>query len=634
VRDSSDEGKRAAVADDEHHDFHAQLTELPHAAIRFAGDSGDGMQLAGTQFTNTSAVFGNDVSTLPDFPAEIRAPAGTLAGVSGFQINFSSHEIHTPGDQIDALIAMNPAALKTNLRDVIDGGIVIANTDEFTDPNLRRAKFDANPLDHESEALKNYRVYRVPITKHTMEAVKEAGLGTKESSRCRNFYALGLVFWLFDRPLDTTLRWIEQKFAKSPDVAKANTLALRAGYNFGETAELFPVRYKVSKAALPRGRYRNLTGNQAIALGAVTAATLAKKPLFYGSYPITPASDILHDLSIYKQFDVRTYQAEDEIAAACATIGAAFAGAIAVTGTSGPGLALKQEAIGLAVMTELPIVIVNVQRGGPSTGLPTKTEQADLFQAILGRNGECPLPVIAPQSPADCFHAMIEATRVACRYMTPVILLSDGYLANGAEPWRIPDADKLAPIEISHPTSPEGYQPYARDEHNSRPWALPGTVGLEHRIGGLEKEHITGNVSYDPDNHERMICLREAKIAGVAADIPPPEVYGPENGKLLLISWGGTYGAVRTSVEQAAAAGRSVAHLHLRWLNPLPRGLGEIFDRYERVVACELNRGQLQHMLRAALLRDVRGYHKVQGRPFVVRELVQLIDREIRELGS
>lgn len=599
---------------------------LPHAAVRFAGDSGDGMQLAGTQFTNTSAVFGNDVATLPDFPAEIRAPAGTLAGVSGFQINFSSHRIHTPGDKVDALIAMNPAALKVNLGDLLDGGVLIVNTDEFTPANLSRAKFDGNPLEQDSELLRPFRVYRVPITAHTLEAVKETGLGTRDAGRCRNFYALGLVFWLYDRPLETTLRWIESKFAKVPAVMQANTLALKAGYNFGETAEIFPVRYKVNRATLDRGKYRNMTGNQAAALGLVTAAKVAGKPLFYGSYPITPASDILHELSMYKNFDIRTFQAEDEIAAMAAAIGASYAGNLAATGTSGPGVALKQEGIGLAVMTELPVVIVNVQRGGPSTGLPTKTEQADLWQAILGRNGECPVPVIAAQSPGDCFWAAIEAARIAVRYMCPVILLTDGYLANGSEPWRIPNPAEIEPIEVVHATDPDKFAPYRRDERGSRPWAIPGTPGLQHRVGGLEKADVTGNVSYDPDNHERMIELRQQKVDNVVRDVPDLEVFGEERGELLLVSWGGTYGAVRTAVEQSQERGLSVSHVHLRWLNPMPRNLGAILRGFKRVVACELNKGQLALLLRARFLVDVQSHTKVKGRPFTVSEIVEKID--------
>ena len=590
-----------------------------HAAILFAGDSGDGMQLAGTQFTNASAVFGNDVSTFPDYPAEIRAPAGTLGGVSGFQIHFAHQKIHTPGDRLDALVAMNPAALKVNLKNLKEGGVLIVNSDEFTKANLSRAKFDTNPL--ESGELQAYRLYKVPITTHTLEAVKETGLPPKQASRCKNFYALGLVFWLYDRPLDNTLRWIDTKFAKVPAVATANALALKAGYNFGDTAEIFDLRYKVLPAKLTPGTYRNMTGNQATALGLVTAAQLAGKPLFYGSYPITPASEILHELSARKEFDVRVFQAEDEIAAMCSVVGAAYAGNIATTGTSGPGVALKQEAIGLAVITEVPCVIVNVQRGGPSTGLPTKTEQADLFQAIIGRNGECPLPVLAAQSPSDCFDCAIEAVRIAVKYMTPVMLLTDGYIGNGSEPWRVPDAGSLKPIEIKHATDPEKFQPYLRDEHGARPWAIPGTPGLQHRIGGLEKEHITGNVCYDPENHQKMTELRARKIDNVIHDVPDQEVFGEQNGDLLLISWGGTFGAVRTAVEELLHDGHKVGHMHMRWLNPMPANVAEILTRYKQLLVCELNMGQLQFMLQARYRVEPLGLHKVQGKPFMIHEI-------------
>lgn len=603
----------------------AGFEELAHAAVRFAGDSGDGMQLAGTQFTNTSAVFGNDVSTFPDYPAEIRAPAGTLGGVSGFQINFSRHKIHTPGDRLDALIAMNPAALKTNLKDLAEGGILIVNRDEFTKANLHRAKFDENPL--ETSELDRYRVYQVPITTHTLKAVEGTGLSSKNASRCRNFYALGLVFWLYDRRLDTTLHWIQEKFGKVPAVAISNSLALKAGYNFGETAQIFSTRYRVRPAELPPGTYRNLTGNQATALGLIAAARLAKKPLFYGSYPITPASEILHELARHKNFDVRVFQAEDEIAAITAVIGAAYAGSISVTGTSGPGVALKQEGIGLAVMTELPCVIIDVQRGGPSTGLPTKTEQADLWQAVIGRNGECPLPVVAAQSPADCFQTAIECVRIAVKYMTPVIMLSDGYLAQGSEPWRIPEVATLPPIEITHASDPETFQPYLRDENGARPWAIPGTPGLQHRIGGLEKEDVTGNVCYTPDNHQRMTDLRAAKVENVVRDIPDQEVFGSERGDLLLVSWGGTYGAVRTAAEQLVESGRSVGHIHLRWLHPLPRNVGEILKRFKQILVCELNLGQLQWLLQAQFKVETSGLHKVQGKPFMVHDVLKKVEQ-------
>ena len=585
------------------------------------------MQLVGGQFTATSAVFGNDVATFPDYPAEIRAPMGTLAGVSGFQINFANRHIYTPGDRVDVLVAMNPAALKVNLRDVLDGGVLIVNTDEFNEANLRRAQYDQNPL--ETDELGRFNVHQVPITAQTLEAVKETGLGPRDAARCKNFYALGLVYWLFDRPLETTVRWINAKFARVPAVATANRLALEAGYALGETTELFSQRYRIKPAELRPGTYRNMTGNQATALGLITAAQLAGKPLFYGSYPITPASEILHELAMHKNFDVRVFQAEDEIAAMASVVGAAFGGALATTGTSGPGMALKQEAIGLGVMTELPMVIVNVQRGGPSTGLPTKTEQADLWQAILGRNGECPIPVVAAQSPADCFWAAIEATRVAVKYMTPTILLTDGYLANGSEPWRVPETRELQEIKVTHATDPATFQAYSRDENGARPWAIPGTPGLQHRIGGLEKEDGSGNVCYVPANHQRMTDARANKVAKVGQDVPDQEVYGDEKGELLLASWGGTFGAVRTAVEQARAAGKNVSHMHIRWLNPMPRNVGEILARFKRVVACELNMGQLQLLLRAQYLVDVKGLHKVQGQPFRISEILDEIEKQL-----
>lgn len=599
------------------------VTDLTTATVRFCGDSGDGMQLAGTQFTNTSAVFGNDVATFPDFPAEIRAPAGTLAGVSGFQVHFSRQEIHTPGDKLDALIAMNPAALRANLGDLADGGILVIDGDEFTAQNITRAKYAADP--RTDGTLERYRVYEVPITKHTLDAVTAAGLGAKESARCKNFYSLGLVFWLYDRPLDTTLKWIRSKFVKKPDIGKANELALKAGYHFGETAEMFPVRYRVPRAALQPGLYRNITGNQATAMGFITAARLAGKPLFYGSYPITPASDILHELSLHKQFDVRTFQAEDEIAAIASVLGAAFTGALGVTGSSGPGIALKQEAVGLGVMTELPCVIIDVQRGGPSTGLPTKTEQADLWQTVLGRNGECPVPVVAAATPADCFWTAIEACRVALKYMTPVFMLSDGFLANGSEPWLVPKPAEIPPIHVEHATDSASFEPYRRNADGARPWALPGTPGLEHRIGGLEKADVTGHVNYEPGNHQRMVDLRAAKVANVANDIAPQAVTGPVTGDLLVVSWGGTFGAVHTAVARARAAGKSVSHAHIRWLNPFPKNLGDILRGFRRVLVCELNSGQLHLLLQGRFAVPCEGLNKVQGRPFTVTEVFDRI---------
>ncbi len=606
-----------------------KVEQLADVTVRFAGDSGDGMQLAGTQFSNTSAVFGNDVATFPDYPSEIRAPAGTLAGVSGFQIHIGDHDIRTPGDHVDALVAMNPAALKVNIKDLRDGGLLIINTDEFTPQNLKRAKFESNPLD--GDQLNLFRVYKAPITRLTFEAVAEAGLGAKQSQRCKNFFTLGLVFWIFDRPLETTFKWINTKFAKVPAVAQANTLAIKAGYHFGETAEILPIRYRVKPAKLAPGRYRNLTGNQATSMGLITAAKLAGKPLFYGSYPITPASEILHDLSAHRNYDVRTFQAEDEIAAMAATVGAAFAGALAVTGTSGPGMALKQEAIGLAVITELPCVIINVQRGGPSTGLPTKTEQADLWQALLGRNGECPAPVLAAQSPSDCYWSAIEAVRIAVKYMTPVILLTDGYLANGSEPWRIPEMRELPPIEITHADDPAKFRPYRRDANGARPWAIPGTPGLEHRVGGLEKSDVTGNVSHDPANHQRMITLRAEKVAKVVQDVPDQQLTGADSGDLLVVSWGGTYGAVSIAVEQAIAQGHSVSHMHLRWLDPLPANVGEILRSFKQVIVCELNMGQLKQLLQARFCIEMRALNKVQGQPFRVSEVYDAISKIVED---
>jgi 2-oxoglutarate ferredoxin oxidoreductase subunit alpha len=588
------------------------------------------MQLAGTQLTNTSALAGNDVATFPDFPAEIRAPRGTKAGVSGFQIRFANSEIFTPGDQVDALVAMNPAALVTNLSDLVPGGILIVNRDAFDEKGMAQASYVTNPL--EDGSLDGYQLFPVEMTRLTRLAVEGLGLSQKEADRCRNFYAMGLTFWLYDRSLEPTERYITDKFGKSPGVAEANRRALHAGYNYGETTDAMVSHFSVQKAELPPGTYRNITGNQALAWGLIAAAERSGCGLFYGSYPITPASDILHELVRHKNFAVRTFQAEDEIAAVTSAIGAAFGGAMGVTASSGPGIALKTEAIGLAVMTELPLLIINVQRGGPSTGLPTKTEQADLWQAMFGRNGECPLPVIASRSPADCFDVAREAWRIATRYMTPVMILSDGYIANGAEPWLIPDPAQLDPIVVEHPAgstaSENGFLPYARNERLARPWAIPGTVGLMHRIGGLEKQDITGNVSYDPVNHEHMVELRAAKIAGIAADIPPQEVTGPSEGRLLVLSWGGTYGACATAVRNLVAEGESVAHAHLRYLNPLPANLGEILRRYQHVLIPELNRGQLRLLIRGEFMVPAVGLNKIQGKPFTIRE----ITRKIREM--
>lgn len=623
-----------------------EFEEVDSVIIRFAGDSGDGMQLVGGQFTSASAIYGNDVSTFPDFPAEIRAPAGTLAGVSGFQIHFSNHDIKTPGDVLDALVAMNPAALKTNLAALRKGGVLIVNVDSFSPSDLKKANYATNPLD--DSTLDDYRLIKIELTRLNRDAVGQTSLSTRAVDRCKNFFALGLLYWLYDRPMDPTLNWIHAKFGKMQDVCDANVKTLRAGFNYGETLELIEHRYRVKPADdIPPGTYRQIMGNQALAYGMVTAAKLAGKELFYGSYPITPASDILHELSKLRHFRVQTFQAEDEIAAVGSAIGAAFGGAFAATGTSGPGLALKAEAVGLAVMTELPLVIVNVQRGGPSTGLPTKTEQSDLLQAMYGRNGECPVPIIAPAHPSDCFAIAQEAFRIAVEFMTPVIVLSDGYIANGAEPWRIPALDELKPIAVQH-ASPQRHEagshgnngeesapflPYLRDENLRRPWAIPGTPGAEHRIGGLEKEDVTGNVSYDPANHEKMVKLRAKKVALVADTLPPQPIFGDPSGDLLLLSWGGTFGACQTAVSEARNVGKSVSHVHLRYLNPLPRDLGDILKRFKKVLVPELNLGQLLLLIRGKYLVDAKGYNKVMGQPFWVSELLAAIDKELdREL--
>lgn len=602
------------------------ICDLDSATVRFCGDSGDGMQLAGTQLTNTSALLGNDVATFPDFPAEIRAPRGTKAGVSGFQIHFASEEIFTPGDGVDALVAMNPAALTTNIADLVPGGIVVVNMSEFKKKQLAQAGYEQNPL--EDNSLDSYQLFSIDMTKITRAAVDGLGLTVKESDRCRNFFAMGVVFWLYDRPLEPTLRFIERQFGKKPAIAEANRRALKAGYHFGETSEVFVSQFRVPKADLPPGTYRNITGNQAAAWGLIAASKQSKTPLFYGTYPITPASDILHELAKHKNFGVKTFQAEDEIAAMTSVVGAAYAGAMAVTGSSGPGIALKAEAMGLAVMTELPMVIISVQRGGPSTGLPTKTEQADLYQAMFGRNGECPMPVISASSPADCFDVAQEAWRLAVEYMTPVIMLSDGYIANGSEPWKIPEISDLVEINVEHPgpiANGKTFHPYARNERLARPWAIPGTPGLMHRIGGLEKQDITGNVSYDPLNHERMMHLRQRKVAGIAHDVPPQTVDGPESGRLLVLGWGGTYGALVTATRRMREQGESVAHAHLRYLNPFPANLGDLLSRYEQVLIPELNLGQLRMLIRGEFLVDAIGLNKVQGKPFSVGEVVAKI---------
>jgi len=599
---------------------HPEVLELDRVTIRFAGDSGDGMQLAGTQFTKTSAVVGNDISTFPDIPAEIRAPQGSLPGVSGFQVSFSSHDIFTPGDAPDVLFAMNPAALKTNLPDLPRGGILLINEDEFNETNLRKAAYTSNPL--EDGSLRAYRVYKVPVSTINARALKDSGLTAVQIDRCKNMFALGLTFWMYSRPLDTTLHWIDDKFGKNPQIAEANKTALKAGYHFGETTEMFATHYHVPKAKLQPGLYRNITGNEATALGFVTASKLAGRQLFYGSYPITPASDILHELARLKRFGVKTFQAEDEIAAVGAAIGASFGGSLGLTGTSGPGLALKSEAIGLAVMVELPLVVIDVQRAGPSTGMPTKTEQGDLLQSMFGRNGESPVAVVAPATASDCFNMAIEAWRIALKYRTPVIFLSDGYLGMGSEPWLVPDFEKLPKIEPNFTTNPEGFQPYARDPKTlARPWAIPGTPGLEHRIGGLEKSDGAGNVSYDPANHNKMVHLRAEKIQRIANDIPELEVSGDESGGLLVLGWGSTYGAITTAVRRARAKGARVSHAHLRYLNPFPRNLGDVLARYDRVLIPEINLGQLRLLVRGQFLVDAEGLNKVAGRPFTIADI-------------
>lgn len=601
-----------------------EVIELEEVAVRFCGDSGDGMQLAGTQMTNTSAVFGNDVSTFPDFPAEIRAPIGTLAGVSGFQLNFGSKKLRTPGDRVNALIAMNPAALRANIADLEIGGILIVNDDAFTKGNIAKAGYEENPLD--TDSLSRYRVHRIPIDKLNAEACADTGLSSRAAGRCKNFFALGLTYWLYGRPIEPTLRWIEKKFGTKQSVADANSRSLKAGYYFGETAEMFTARYVVAPAKIEPGTYRKISGNEATAFGLVTAAHLAGKSLFYGSYPITPASDILHELAKYKNYDVRVFQAEDEIAAMTSVIGAAFAGALAVTGTSGPGVALKSEALGLAIITELPMVVINVQRGGPSTGLPTKTEQADLDQAISGRHGEAPLCVLAAATPGDCFDTVIEAFRIAVEFMTPVIVLTDGYLANGAEPWKIPDVASLPAFKITHPKTGDDYEPYLRDEKLARKWALPGTPGLEHRIGGLEKRDVTGEVCYEPDNHQHMIETREAKIKKIADVIPPLDINGSESGRLLVLGWGSTYGAISTAVERCQAQGLDVSSAHLRHMHPMPKNLGTILRSFKDVLVPEMNRGQLVSRLRDQYLVDVKSYSKVQGKPFMIMEIEAKIE--------
>ena len=607
------------------------VQELERVTIRFAGDSGDGMQLTGTQFTRTAAVFGNDISTLPDFPAEIRAPAGSLPGVSGFQISFSSTDIHTPGDEPDVLVAMNPAALKTNIGDLPAGGALIVNSDAFTQANLNKAAYTSNPLTDGS--LKAYATFEIPITTLNERSLDGLEMTSKQKDLTKNFFALGIMFWLYERSMDPTIDWIDAKFGARPVIAEANKRALKAGYAFGETTELFHTHYRVKPAHLAPGTYRNITGNEATALGFLAASRLADRPLFYGSYPITPASDILHQLSGYKAFGVKTFQAEDEIAAIGAAIGASYGGALGLTASSGPGIALKSEAMGLAVMVELPLVIVDVQRAGPSTGMPTKNEQADLLQVMFGRNSDSPMPVVAPATPGDCFDMAVEAARLALKYMTPVAYLSDAFLATGSEPWRVPSVSDLPDISVPNAVKGDGpFWPYLRDpETLARPWAVPGTPGLEHRVGGLEKADVVGNVSYDPDNHHRMQLLRQAKVAGIANDIAPLEVYGPERGDLLMLGWGSTYCALRSAAERLQADGRAVAHAHLRHLHPFPANTEGVLRSYRTVLIPEVNLGQLLMLIRARYLIDAVGYDRVRGKPFRIGEIVAEAERILGE---
>jgi len=607
-----------------------QVQQLDRVIIRFAGDSGDGMQLTGDRFTAGTAEFGNDLSTLPNFPAEIRAPAGTLPGVSSFQLHFADHDILTPGDAPNVLVAMNPAALKANLSDLPRGADIIANIDEFTKRNLQKVGYEVSPL--EDDSLSEWRVHAVPLTSLTVKALEGFALSKKDAERSKNMFALGLLSWLYHRPTEATIKFLETKFAKKPDIAKANIAAFQAGWNYGETTESFSVSYEIKPAKLAPGVYRNISGNQALACGLIAGSVQSRLPLFLGSYPITPASDILHELSKHKRFGIRTFQAEDEIAGVGAALGAAFGGALGVTTTSGPGVALKAETVGLAVTTELPLIVVDVQRAGPSTGMPTKTEQTDLLMAMYGRNGESPLPIVAPSTPSDCFDAAVEAVRIAVKYRTPVMLLSDGYLANGSEPWKLPDAADLPDISIEFATGPNSddgvtFLPFKRDaETLARPWAIPGTAGLEHRIGGIEKAENTGNISYDPNNHDRMVRVRQAKIDGIATDIPPLTVDDPDGeARVLVLGWGSTYGPIAAAVRRIRRSGGKVAQAHLRHLNPLPANTGEVLRAYDKVLLPEINLGQLALLLRARFLVDIISYNRVRGLPFKAEELAGVI---------
>ncbi len=605
---------------------------LPEVVIKFAGDSGDGMQLTGSQFTNNTALLGIDLATFPDFPAEIRAPQGTIPGVSGFQLRFSSNRIFTPGDTCDVLVAMNAAALKTNLKSLKKNGKIIANIEGFDVKNLRLANYPSgtNPL--EDGSLEGYNLIKIDVTKITRETLKDFALGTKEKDRAKNMFVLGFLYWMYNRKLDNTLSFLKEKFAKVPEILESNIKVLQAGYNYGDTTETFTTRYSVKKAKMPPGNYRSITGNQALAYGLIAAAQKSGLPLFLGSYPITPASDILHELSRHKSFGIKTFQAEDEIAAISSAIGASYGGSLGVTTTSGPGMALKAEAMGLAVMLEIPLLICDIQRGGPSTGLPTKTEQSDLLQAYYGRNGECPMPVIAASTPSDCFNAVYEAVRIATQHMTPVIFMSDGYIANGSEPWKYPESKDLTPIEINFKTElgegEEAFQPYLRDEKLVRAWAVPGHAGLEHRVGGLEKQNITGNVSYDPENHQLMVKLRQEKIDKIADYIPEQKIdNGPEKGKVLILGWGSTYGAIKSAVAEVLSEGYAVSHVHLRYVRPFPKNLGSLIKNFDKVLIPELNNGQLIKIIRDKYLIDAKGFNKIMGIPFTKHELVEEIKK-------
>lgn len=608
---------------------------LQDVVIKFAGDSGDGMQLTGSQFTNNTALLGIDLATFPDYPAEIRAPQGTLAGVSGFQLRFSSDKVFTPGDACDVLVAMNAAALKANLKALKKGGKIIANTDGFDAKNLRLANYPEGIHPLEDGSLTNYELIKMDVTKMTREALKDATLGMKEKDRAKNMFVLGFLYWMYNRDMENTIDFLKDKFGKKPEILDSNVKVLQAGYNYGDTTETFTTTYSVEKAKMDAGNYRSIMGNQAVALGLIAASEKSGLPIFLGTYPITPASDILHDLSKYKQFGVRTYQAEDEIAGIASAIGASYGGALGVTTSSGPGIALKGEAMGLAMMLEIPLVIINIQRGGPSTGLPTKTEQSDLMQAYYGRNGECPMPIISASTPADCFDSVYEAVRIAVQHMTPVIFLSDGYIANGAEPWKYPVSAQLPAIPVTFKKEladgEEKYKPYARDEKLARPWAVPGTAGLEHRIGGLEKQNITGNVNYEPENHQLMVNLRQEKVDKIANYIPDQTLdSGPEKGKILVLGWGSTYGAIKSAVAELQAQGQAVSHAHLRYIRPFPKNLGTILKNFDQVLIPEINNGQLIKIIRDEFLVDAKGYNKIMGVPITKTELVMKLEEMLK----